>query len=145
LIVTSDGTRAVPNQLLIPWILAELPVPVDQVTVMLGTGSHRANTPAEIEQMFGKDLVRQVRIVNHDGFDPTQNVTIGRLSNGKDARVDRAYLEADKRIVVGFIEPHVFAGYSGGGKGHRASPCGHRDHPAHPSGGGYWSPDEHLG
>jgi lactate racemase len=117
LIVTSDGTRAVPNHLLIPWLLAELPVPAEQVTVMLGTGSHRANTPQEIEQMFGADVVRRVRIVNHDAFDAAQNISIGKLSDGKPARVDRMYVEADKRIVVGFIEPHLFAGYSGGAKG----------------------------
>jgi len=52
-IVTSDGTRAVPNRLLIPWILEELPVPEDRVTVLLGNGTHRANTDEEIAGMFG--------------------------------------------------------------------------------------------
>jgi nickel-dependent lactate racemase len=116
-IVTSDGTRAVPNRKLIPWILSELPVPVSQVTVLLGNGSHRANTPVEIEAMFGADLVQRVRIVNHDAFDPAQNVFVGTTRAGGKGALDRVYVEADRRIVVGFIEPHLFAGFSGGAKG----------------------------
>lgn len=117
LIVTSDGTRAVPNRQLIPWLLKELPVPTSQITVILGTGSHRGNTPAEIEAMFGPEMARSLNIVNHDAFDPGQNVYIGQTPSGRRALVNRRYLEADKRIVVGFIEPHFFAGFSGGAKG----------------------------
>jgi nickel-dependent lactate racemase len=116
-IVTSDGTRAVPNRLLIPWLLDELSVSADQVTVLLGNGSHRANTPAEIEAMFGGDVARSVRILNHDAFDPAQNVFVGTTASGGKASLDRVYVKADKRIVVGFIEPHFFAGFSGGAKG----------------------------
>ena len=116
-IVTSDGTRAVPNRLLIPWILSELPVPDEQVTVLLGNGSHRANTPTEIEAMFGADVVERVRILNHDAFDPAKNVYVGTTKNGGKGSLDKVYVEADRRIVVGFIEPHFFAGFSGGAKG----------------------------
>ena len=116
-IVTSDGTRPVPNHLLIPWILDVLPVPETQVTVLLGTGTHRPNSDEEILAMFGKDVVDRVRIVNHDAFDESTNIDLGNISTGTPARLDRAYVEADKRIVVGFIEPHFFAGYSGGAKG----------------------------
>ncbi|MGQ9493832.1 MAG: nickel-dependent lactate racemase [Anaerolineae bacterium] len=116
-IVTSDGTRPVPNRLLIPWLLRELPVPLEQVTVLLGNGSHRANTPAEIEAMFGKDVVKKVTILNHDAFDPQQNMCIGQTVGGYKAYLNKLYVEADKRIVVGFIEPHFFAGFSGGAKG----------------------------
>ncbi len=116
-IVTSDGTRPVPNHQLISWILDALPVPEENVTVLLGTGTHRPNTDEEIEEMFGRDIVRRVRIVNHDAFDSQTNVKLGQISTGTDAYLDRTYLEADKRIVVGFIEPHFFAGYSGGAKG----------------------------
>lgn len=115
-IVTSDGTRAVPNRLLIPWLLDELPVSAAQVTVLLGNGSHRANTAAEIETMFGAELVRRVRILNHDAFDPEQNVFVGTTASGGKASLDKVYVEADKRIAVGFIEPHFFAGFSGGAK-----------------------------
>ena len=74
-------------------------------------------TPAEIEAMFGPEMARSLNIVNHDAFDPGQNVYIGQTPAGKRALVNRRYLEADKRIVVGFIEPHFFAGFSGGAKG----------------------------
>ncbi|MBC7262700.1 MAG: DUF2088 domain-containing protein, partial [Chloroflexi bacterium] len=103
-IVTSDGTRPVPNRQLIPWLLQELPVPPEQVTVLLGNGSHRANTPAEIEAMFGQDVVRRVAIRNHDAFDPQQNTYIGQTADGHRAYLNKQYVEADKRIVVGFIE-----------------------------------------
>lgn len=116
-IVTSDGTRPVPNRVLIPWILEELPVPVDSVTVLLGNGTHRANTDAEIVEMFGEDVAGRVAICNHDGYDPKRNAWVGKTAGGTDVFLDRGYLEADKRIVVGFIEPHFFAGFSGGAKG----------------------------
>jgi len=115
-IVTSDGTRPVPNRKLIPWLLQELPVPAEQVTVLVGTGSHRANTPAEILAMFGEDVTNRVRIVNHNAFDPQASVYIGKGPAGKAAYLNKLYVETDKRIAVGFIEPHFFAGFSGGAK-----------------------------
>ncbi|MBI5093322.1 MAG: nickel-dependent lactate racemase [Candidatus Hydrogenedentes bacterium] len=116
-IVTSDGTRPVPNNLLLPWLLEELPVPLDQVTVLIGTGTHRGNTDDELRSMFGADLSRQVRFVNHDASDPAQNVEIGRTETGVPITLNAEYVHADKRIVLGFIEPHFFAGFSGGPKG----------------------------
>ena len=116
-IVTSDGTRPVPNRQLIPWILDALPVPDDRVTVVIGTGTHRPNSESEIEAMFGTDVVRRVRIVNHNGYDPDATVDVGTTSAGTPVRLSREYVEADRRIAVGFIEPHFFAGFSGGAKG----------------------------
>lgn len=115
-IVTSDGTRPVPNRLLIPWLLEALPVPAENVTVLLGTGTHRPNTAEEIRGMFG-DVSMLVDIVNHDAYDAAANAPVGTTSSGIPITVDRRYLEADKRIVIGFIEPHFFAGFSGGAKG----------------------------
>ena len=115
-VVTADGTRPVPNLMLIPWLLEELPGPRENVTILLGTGSHRANTPDEIEAMFGAEVARRVRVVNHDAFDPAQNTRVGTTASGADVLLNNAYVEADKRIAVGFIEPHFFAGFSGGPK-----------------------------
>ncbi len=115
-ISTADGTRPVPNRLLIPWLLEELPVPTEQVTVVLGTGTHRPNTPEEIDAIFGPDVAKTVRIVNHDAYDPARNITVGRTADGVEVRLGRDYVEADKRIALGFIEPHFFAGFSGGPK-----------------------------
>ncbi len=115
-IVTADGTRPVPNKQLIPWLLDELPVPPANVTILLGTGTHRANTPDEIEAMFGKDLMKRVAIVNHDAFSPADNIQVGEVDDGVPVSFARRYVEADIRIAVGFIEPHFFAGFSGGAK-----------------------------
>ena len=116
-IVTSDGTRAVPNRQLIPWIVEALPVPEANVTVLLGNGTHRANTDEEIAGMFGAEVAGRLRIQNHDAYDRSENVYLGTSGCGTDVWLDRAYVEADRRIVVGFIEPHFFAGFSGGPKG----------------------------
>jgi len=115
-IVTSDGTRPVPNHKLIPWLLEELPVSSDKVTVLLGNGSHRSNSPVEITAMFGEDVAKRVEIVNHDAFDPKQNTLVAKTARGTSIYLDQRYVEADKRILVGFIEPHMFAGFSGGAK-----------------------------
>ncbi len=117
-IVTSDVTRATPNERLIPWILDELAhVPPEQITVIVGTGSHRATTPAEMVQMFGEDVLRRVRVIDHDAHDAAQSAHVGTTSRGARAFLNKEYLAADKRIVVGFIEPHFYAGFSGGPKG----------------------------
>jgi nickel-dependent lactate racemase len=115
-IATSDGTRPVPNKQLIPWLLEELPVPESQVTVLVGTGTHRPNTDAELEEMFGKDVMRRVHIVNHDAFDGGGNEHIGETQSGTPVVLNKIYLQADFKIAVGFIEPHFFAGFSGGPK-----------------------------
>lgn len=115
-IVTSDGTRPVPNRQLIPWIIESLGISEEQVTVLIGTGTHRPNTQEEIAAMFG-DVAKRVKIVNHDAFDEGRNLKMGVTSSGTDVFLDAAYVEADRRIVVGFIEPHFFAGFSGGAKG----------------------------
>lgn len=117
-IVISDLTRPTPNERLVPWILAELShVPRDQFVILNGTGTHRANTPAELERMLGADVVRSVRVVNHSAFDPDGLALVGEVPGGGPVYLNREYLEADFRIVTGFIEPHFFAGFSGGPKG----------------------------
>lgn len=116
-VATSDGTRAVPNNLLIPWLLKALPCPAENVTVVLGTGTHRPNTPEEIAAMFGSETAKKVRIINHNCFEPSENLRVGCTSTGGETFLNKDYVEADKRIVLGFIEPHFFAGFSGGAKG----------------------------
>jgi len=117
-IVTSDVTRATPNERLIPWLLDELAhVPAAQITVIVGTGSHRATLPAEFVQMFGAETLARVRVIDHDAHDPEQVALAGTTSRGARAFLNKDYLSADKRIVVGFIEPHFYAGFSGGPKG----------------------------
>ncbi len=117
-IIISDITRPTPNERIIPWLLQELAhVPRTQFVIINGTGSHRANTRAELVQMLGEDVVNSVEIVNNDAFDPASLVYLGVSASAVPVWVNRRYVEVDFRIVTGFIEPHFFAGFSGGAKG----------------------------
>jgi nickel-dependent lactate racemase len=117
-IVIADITRPSPSERLVPWIMEELSyIPRENFVIINGTGSHRANTRAELIQMVGEEIVDTVRIVNHSAFDDDTLRYLGTTSYGGDIWMNQAYLEADVRIVTGFIEPHFFAGFSGGPKG----------------------------
>ena len=117
-IVIADITRPSPSERLVPWIMAELAhVPREQFVIVNGTGSHRANTRAELIQMLGAEVVETVRIVNHNAFDDSTLTHLGRTSYGGEVWLNNDYLRADVRIATGFIEPHFFAGFSGGPKG----------------------------
>ncbi len=118
-IVVSDITRPVPNELLLRPLLAELEaagVPADDVTIVNGTGLHRMNNDEELREMLGAELASRYRIVQHVARDRSTLTEVGR-SKGVPAELCTAYVEADVRIVTGFVEPHLFAGYSGGPKG----------------------------
>jgi nickel-dependent lactate racemase len=117
-IVIPDHTRPLPRERLLPWLLAELPhVPAHDITIINGTGSHRANTPAELRQMVGPGIFGRYRLVNHDARDPATLAPAGTTPDGRPVFFNRAYVEADRRLVLGFIEPHFMAGFSGGYKG----------------------------
>jgi len=117
-IVISDLTRPTPNEKLVPWLMRELGhVPRENFVIINGVGSHRANTREELVRMLGQEIVDTVRIENHDAFDDARLVHVGRNSYGSEVYLNRTYVEADFRIVTGFIEPHFFAGFSGGPKG----------------------------
>jgi nickel-dependent lactate racemase len=117
-IVIADITRPSPSERLVPWIMAELGhVPREQFVIVNGTGSHRANTHAELVPMLGEEVVAATRIVNHNAFDDTTLAHLGRTSYGGEIWMNTDYLNADVRIVTGFVEPHFFAGFSGGPKG----------------------------
>jgi nickel-dependent lactate racemase len=117
-IVIADITRPSPSERLVPWIMAGLAhVPREQFVIVNGTGSHRANTREELTRMLGAEVVETVRIVNHNAFDGATLTRLGRTSYGGEVWVNNDYLRADVRIVTGFVEPHFFAGFSGGPKG----------------------------
>src|SRR5207244_4338428 len=117
-VVIPDITRPLPSERLLPWLFSELPhVPAGNVTIINGTGSHRANTPAELEKMVGTDVARTYGVVNHTAQDPRRLAFAGKTADGRSVSLTRDYVEADKRIVLGFIEPHFMAGFSGGYKG----------------------------
>ncbi|WP_371378373.1 nickel-dependent lactate racemase [Sporomusa aerivorans] len=116
-IVISDLTRPTPNHKLVPWILEELAeIPKDRFVIINGTGSHRANTRDELIQMLGQEIVDTVKVINHDAFDDGELVKVGTNSYGSEVFFNKTYVECDCKIVLGFIEPHFFAGFSGGPK-----------------------------
>jgi nickel-dependent lactate racemase len=117
-IVIADLTRPLPSDRLLPWLLEEIAhVPDEQVVILNGTGSHRINTAEELERMVGAEVLRRCRVVNHNSHDRSTMAVAGRTPEGREVLLQRDYVEADKRIVLGFIEPHFMAGFSGGYKG----------------------------
>ncbi|SFL76975.1 nickel-dependent lactate racemase [Pelosinus propionicus] len=117
-IVISDITRPTPNHKLVPWIIEELShVPKENFVVINGLGSHRHNTREELISMLGQEVVDTIRVINHEAFDDNELVHVGRNSYGSEVYLNKTYVEADFKIVTGFIEPHFFAGFSGGPKG----------------------------
>lgn len=113
-----DGTRPQPRQLMIPAILDELDgiTRLEDVVILVATGTHRGNDDSEQRQMLGDAVVDSVRVVNHDARDRGQLAFAGVLGNGVPTWLNRAWLDADIRITTGFVEPHFFAGFSGGPK-----------------------------
>jgi nickel-dependent lactate racemase len=119
-LVFPDVTRAFPSARVVPLMLAELDAAgfgPERLTLLSGTGTHRANTPAELERMLGSSVLSRYRVVNHDARQRSTLVQLGVTSQGAPALLDRVYVDADVRVVAGLIEPHFFAGYSGGPKG----------------------------
>jgi len=117
-IVIPDITRPLPSDRLLPWVLAELShVSPDRITIVIGTGSHRATTAAEIRSLVGESIATGYAVVNHDAFDPAKLARAGIGKDGHEVFLNRDYVEADRRIVLGFVEPHFMAGFSGGYKG----------------------------
>ncbi len=117
-ILFTDITRATPNHRLIPWLLDYLAgVPRENITLLNQLGTHRPNTEAELKQMLTERVVNQYRVLNHEPENPAALVQLGTTRDGTPALLNRHAIEADVRIVTGFIEPHFFAGFSGGPKG----------------------------
>jgi len=116
-IVFSDITRPVPNRKIIPWLLEELGgVSKDRVVLINATGMHRANTIEELTEMLGEEVVKNYRIINHDGQKKDGMVYLGKNRTGGEIWINGDYIRADVKILTGFIEPHFFAGFSGGPK-----------------------------
>ena len=117
-IIISDHTRPVPSRDILPPMLAALQrgSPDISVTLLVATGIHRPTTTAELEAKLGPEIAAKETIVVHDAFDPDSNVSIGILPSGAPLVIDRAAVETDLLIAEGFIEPHFFAGFSGGRK-----------------------------
>jgi nickel-dependent lactate racemase len=119
-VVHSDITRPMPNDRVLPVLLTELEgagVRREDITLLNALGTHRRQTPEELAGMLGQEIVDRYRCLQHDAWDDENLVSLGHTSFGHPVRVNRTYLEADVKILTGFIEPHFFAGFSGGPKG----------------------------
>ncbi len=119
-IVHTDITRATPNDRLLPWLLAYLEgagAKRENITLLNGLGTHRPNTKEELEKMLTPEVVANWRCINHEPENDAGHVQFGVTKTGVPALINRHLAEADVRIITGFIEPHFFAGFSGGPKG----------------------------
>lgn len=117
-IITSDHTRAVPSSITLPLLLQEIRSENSTavITIIVATGLHRGMTPSEMIAKFGEKLVREERILNHDAFDSSNLTNLGTLPSGSKCEINRLAIETDLLVAEGFIEPHFFAGFSGGRK-----------------------------
>jgi lactate racemase len=112
-----DGTRPQPRREMLAAILAELEhVPPQDIVIFVATGTHRGNTAAELEAMLGSELRSRHRVVNHDARDAATLAPAGVTRSGVRALLNKEFLASDVRITTGTVEPHFFAGFSGGPK-----------------------------
>jgi nickel-dependent lactate racemase len=112
-----DITRAQPRALMLEALFAAMPqVSPADVTILIATGTHRANTPEELVRMLGPEIAGRYRVVNHDARDDAALAFAGRTASEVPIWLNRHWVDADARITTGFVEPHFFAGFSGGPK-----------------------------
>ena len=117
-LIASDHTRPVPSKILVPPMLAAIRRgnPEAEITILIATGCHRGTTKEELIEKFGPEIVKSEKIVIHDCSAEADMVTIGTLPSGGALRINRIAADADLLVSEGFIEPHFFAGFSGGRK-----------------------------
>ena len=116
-VVFSDITRPAPNPLMLAAVLEILDaIPGVEMTLFNALGTHRPNTEAELQGMVGDDIFERRRIVQNNTFDPATQVRVGVTSKGHETWLSAELMACDLKILTGFIEPHLFAGFSGGGK-----------------------------
>ncbi len=117
-VIISDHTRPVPSRDILPPMLEALRAgsPSIEITLLVATGFHRGTTHAELKEKLGQEIVASERIVIHDSQNAEQNVRIGVLPSGAPLVIDRVAADTELLVAEGFIEPHFFAGFSGGRK-----------------------------
>jgi len=117
-IISSDHTRPVPSHITMPILLDEIESVNSEaeITILVATGFHRASTEEELRDKYGDRIVDDINIEMHDSRDESQMVNLGKLPSGGDMLLNKTAVNADLLIAEGFIEPHFFAGFSGGRK-----------------------------
>lgn len=116
-ILFSDITRPTPYAQILPPLLEQLAaVPDENIVFINGVGTHRPNTDDELEEILGAEILGRFRVMQHDCRDESNLVSIGTSSLAHEIRVNKRFLESSVRVLTGYIEPHLFAGFSGGPK-----------------------------
>ena len=118
-IVTCDRTRGVPSQVTVPLMVEELRsggMDSDRIKVLVATGLHKGETMIDVEERLGKELLGNLRVEIHDSDDHAHLVELGKLSSGTPLCLNRSVIESDLVIVESNVEPHFFAGFTGGSK-----------------------------
>lgn len=117
-IIASDHTRPVPSKIIIPQMLCEIRKgnPDADITILIATGCHRGTTKQELISKFGEEIVETEKIYVHDCDETDKLVNIGVLPSGGQCEINKIAIDADLLVAEGFIEPHFFAGFSGGRK-----------------------------
>ncbi|MBL8229091.1 MAG: nickel-dependent lactate racemase [Bryobacterales bacterium] len=114
-----DITRPAPNRVVLPHVLKRLEqagIGRDAITILIATGLHRPATEAEIREIVGEDIAATVRVVNHHARELSEHRFLGNTSSGTPVFIDERFVAADLHITLGFIEPHLMLGFSGGRK-----------------------------
>lgn len=118
-IVISDITRPVPNKIILPpllKIIEDSGIERKNITILIATGIHRPNEGDELIRLVGEEIAKNYKILNHFSKNDEDMEFVGNIGNGLPVYVNKHYLKADVKILTGFIEPHMWAGYSGGRK-----------------------------
>jgi lactate racemase len=114
-----DITRPVPNSRILPPLLDRIEqagIPKDRITILIATGLHRPANKGEIEEIVGSEIAKIYRVENHNARELAEHRHLGRTSAGTEVYIDERFVAADLHITIGFIEPHLMLGYSGGRK-----------------------------
>ena len=113
-----DITRPIPTNVILSVLLAELEhIPDEDITIFIATGTHRSNNKSELDSMLGQTVTsRGYNIINHDAFDEANLSRVGTTKNGIPVFINSDWIKSDFKITIGFVEPHFFAGFSGGPK-----------------------------
>ena len=118
-IAVTDATRDCPDHIMVPPMLAELSaagMPDEAITILVAVGTHRASTEAEKRAKLGDAIVDRYRVIDHDAADDARLATIAKPVDGLTFRLNKEALETDLLLSTGRVEPHQYAGFSGGGK-----------------------------
>ncbi|MBI1356500.1 MAG: nickel-dependent lactate racemase [Acidobacteria bacterium] len=114
-----DITRPAPNKLVLPHVLAALEeggIPREGIRILIATGLHREATPAELDEIVGRDILEKYEVDSHRAKNLDEQAHLGETVGGTPVYIDKRFVEADLHLTLGFIEPHLMAGFSGGRK-----------------------------